>query len=627
MIASGDVKRSIFRLSIFFTLSICRTSKHLTIDSRKSCRQSDICAPSSSKKIKLPQSTYGSQPNIHQNGATSSADIRRSTLKQSSSIINVRTPSKGQSSTSELHRKACADNVQKIIRVLQYDTVFFHRLNLNVSNGLKSMSAKQFIDIIAHFVGIVSGKTINTNRPSDCETDVLNFMKSLGYSTPVSKSWLKTPTAPHAYSECVALLAWMSDLVDQGDDEHMMDAFYSDECDANFPDVEFTKVFSKEIRNGFQVWNGQDDDGFDRWIQQLVEEHVIASMKYRVRNCNELNELVIGMNNTIAQLKEVDDTIPNEKLFETMAERMHHNETQLKTLTRSIAKKSEKLAALDLVYRDQQLAIDAKQQIIEKKQQTLSKQRCNIDDYKLAKAKLPTLMQTIGLRRTEIETIDNDSRTYQLQLARLMQQKNDAIAKLNRIGFRITQIILLTKLHDPFDANAIQIDSNATNDAVRTVCKAMELLIESIESRKQQNGFGIEQKNLELSKLKMLEKHHSDRYDAAEAKFQKLKDQLNNANGSLFQLQESCENTIGEAEKRFERMIGERHTLTEQIDACKARLKLLQQENVSILDDGERKAAELMEVKTKMIKNLDDAIACIDETVNNSNETHANDNK
>lgn len=541
--------------------------------------------------------------------------MRRITLKQSTSIVNVRTPSKGQSSTNELHRKACADNVQKIIRVLQYDPVFFHRLNLSVNNGLKSMSAKQFIDIIAHFIGIVSGKTINTNRPSDCETDVLNFIKSLGYSTPVSKSWLKTPTAPHAYSECVALLAWMSDLVCPEDDEHTMDAFYSNECDADFPNVEFTKLFSKEIQNGFRVWNGQDDDGFDRWIQKLVEEHVIASMKYRVRNCNELNELTIGMTNSIAQLKEVDDTVPNEGLFETMAERMHHSETLLKTLTKNIAVKSEKLASIDLVYRDQQLAIAVKQQIIEKKQQTLSKQQYNIDDYKLAEEKLAVLMRTIELRRKEIETINNDSRTYQLHMARLMQQKNDAIAKLNRIGFKMTQIILLSKLDDAFDANAIQIDSNAANDAVRSVCKTIELLIKSIESQKQRNILGIEQKKLQLSKLRLLGNHHNDRCEAAKAKFQKLKEQLNTANSLFFQRQESCENTIREAEKQLEWIIGERHTLSDQIDACKARLKLVQQENVSILHDGERKAAELIEIKSKMIENLDEAIAYIDETV------------
>lgn len=560
--------------------------------------------------MKLSQSTFESLPNAHQ-ASSSTHNNRRSTLVRSIKSAQLRTPS----SASDLNRKTCADNVQKIIRILQYDKVFYNRLNLNLNNGLKSMSAKQFIDIIGHFIVIVSGKEVNTNRSSDCETEILNFIKNHNYACPVNKSWLKTPTAPHAYSECVALLSWMADFVGDKNDEHIMDAFYSNECDANFPNVECTQLFSKGIRNGFQLWNGQDDDGFEKWTDQLVESYVIASMKNRVRNFSELNGLVKDMNLEIEQLKEVDCTVHNESYFKTMAERMLQNEMLLKCLNKNVVVKSDKLASLKLVYGDKQNTIDVKAQIIERKQQILSKQRWSVDDYKLARTNELTLMQTIKLRRTEIETINADSRSYLLQMARLKQQKNDAIAKLNRIGFKMTQIILRSKLNVAFDANAIQIDSNASNDAVRMVCETMKRLIKCIQSHKQQNAFSIEQKKLQISKLKMLENHHGDRYEAAKVEFRKMKEQLHNFNEAFFQRQESCENTLREAEKQLKQIIGERKTLTEEIRSCVKRRAQMKQENENLLADGELRAAQIIQIKSKMIENLDEAIACIDEIV------------
>lgn len=479
------------------------------------------------------------------------------------------------------------------------------------------MSAKQFIDIIAYFIGILSGKTINTNRPSDCEADILNFIKSLNYSSPVNKSWLKTPTAPHAYYECVALLAWLSDWIDHEDDEDMVDKFFSNECDANFPNVELKKLFSTELRNGFQLWNVQDER-FNELTEQLVEKYVIVSMNNRVQSLSELDGLVDDMMNKIPELKATDCTVHNEGYFNTVVERMHQNEMLQKTLQKNIKEKSDKLAALDLVYRDIQNTIDIKQLLVAKKQQIASNQRYDIVEYKTAQAKLPNLMQTIGLRRTEIETMKEDSRTYQLQVARLMQHKNDAIAKLNRIGFKMTQIILLSKLGVTFDPNAVQIDSNASNDDVRMVCNAVRSLVKGIQNHKHQIRFNIEQQKLQLCKLKMLEKHHADRHEAAKVEFQKVKQKLSTATGAFLQRQESCENTIRELVEQLERAIVERDALAQEVSARRQRCAHLRQLNVDILADGERKAAEMLEVKSKMIENLDAAITFIDKVVNDS---------
>lgn len=580
---------------------------------RQSSHHSESVAPNSVKKTKHSQLGHGSQPNAQPQKESTSSN----TLVRAPSLANLRTPGKNQAFTSDLNRKACADNVQKVIRTLQHDDEFYQRLNLNLSNGFKSMTTKQFIDIIAYFISILSGKTINTNRPSDCEADILNFIKSLNYSSPVNKSWLKTPTAPHAYYECVALLAWLSDWIDHEDDEHMIDKFYSNECDANFPNVELMQLFSKEIRNGFQLWNAQDER-FNELTERLVEKYVIVSMNNHVGSLSELDGLVDDMMNKIPDLKATDCTVHNEGYFNTMVERMHQNEMLLKTLQKNIKEKSDKLAAMDLVYRDKLNTIAIKQTLVAKKQQIVSNQRYDIVAYETAKAKLPNLMQTIELRRTEIETMKEDSRAYQLQMARLMQHKNDAIAKLNRIGFKLTQIILLSKSDVTFDANAVQIDSNASIDDVRVVCNVVRNLVKGIQSQKHQIRFNIEQKKLQLCKLKMLEKHHVDRHEAAKVELQKVKHKLSIATGVLFQRRESCENTIRELEEQLERAIVERDALKQEVSARLQRCALLKQMNMDILAEGERKAAEMLEVKSKMIENLDAAMAFIDKVVNES---------
>lgn len=549
--------------------------------------------------------TYSSAKKKKLSSAAPLSD-QRTTPAKSAIISNIRTPSGRQSTTNDLNRKTCADNVQKIIAVLQCDEEFYNRLNLN--NGLKSMSAKQFLDIIVHFIGIISGKVINIHRSNECETEILKFIKSLNYPSPVNKSWLKTPTAPHAYHECVALLAWMSDLIGEHYIDANINAFYSNECDADFPNVEYTKLFSKEIQNGFQLWNRQHDEGYKKWKEDLVEEHLIARMKNRIRNIDELYDLTKNMRIDIDKLKQNDYTIHNEQYAEDVVERMHCNAARKKSLEQNIDEKTKKFAALELTYRDLQNTIDAHHQRIEKKQEIISKQRWNIDEFQLAKAKLLMLEQNIKYLRLEIETIKHDSESHQLHIARLTQQKNVAIATINSIGFKMTRISLMLKPSIEFDANAIHIETNAKNDVVRATCKTIECLCKSIQSLKQKIAFTIEQEKLQLSKLILIEQQCSDRSDAQVMQLQMLSGRLDETNQTLLKRQNSYHKIVRDLETQLDREIENRNKLQIEISATIERIAQLRAENVRVLAEGECKAAEMIDLKSKIIENLDIAI-------------------
>lgn len=469
------------------------------------------------------------------------------------------------------------------------------------------MSAKQFVDIIAYFHGISTGKILNTNRPVDCETNVLNFIKNIHYPFPVSRSWLKTPAATHAYSECVALLAWLSDLVCTEDLEH------SNECDSAFPSVEFTERFSRDALSEYKKCNGHPDVRCIAWIEKMVEARLIAGLKNHVQNRNEFDKLMENMQSKIEKLEKIELKEPSKESL-MMIEQIQIDEQQLQSLKEDINKRTH---ALDKIYLHscQQSQINAKHEAIEKIQEILSKQRVKHDDYALAKEKLKMLEETIESLKKQIDTLGEDSAKEVLKKARLVKLRNDDIAKINRIGFKMTQIILLSKLNVAYDADAIQIGPRDSDDKIKMVCKTMDRLIKNVQCHKQQIGISIEQKKIELNKIQLLENRSNDRHEAAKKKFQELNVRLGNADAIYVQQKSSCDSAIREAKKQMERLIGERDTLTEKIRDCNDRCALLKLQNVEILEEGERKATELIDTKLKIIETLDEVIAHIDEIV------------
>jgi hypothetical protein len=116
-------------------------------------------------------------------------------------------------------------------------------------NGIKSMSTKQFVVVIIHFIKLIAGNRCHIAAENYVDS-VSAALADLEYPYTVNKSWLKTPNAPHSYNQLVVLFSWLLGFVQE---ENFIEEFESANnmvVGDSFPDIESLKSFMTSTKEG-----------------------------------------------------------------------------------------------------------------------------------------------------------------------------------------------------------------------------------------------------------------------------------------------------------------------------------------------------------------------------------------
>lgn len=579
-------------------------------------RETLVSTSNAKRKLRLQgRSIYGSQQTIHQ------TDDRRGTLRRSSSMTTLRTPNKrspgkNQPTTSEQNRKASSENAQKVLKTLHRDETFFNRLHLG--GGLKSMTAKQFVDIVAHFIFIIAGKNINSNRQTDCEADILIFIKTINYPNMVNKSWLKTPNAPHAYHECVALLAWLADFVDNEtkiDEEQ----YFPIEHDADFPNINFTTLFSEEIRNGFRLWNSQEDEEWEKMKQILIESNIVAWMNNQIKTRAELELITENLIIDCKELESVNCSIKNKKRFEAIESQFLQNELLLKKLETSCEQKADRLASIEVLHSIKKDTVTQKEKSVENLLYAIKHQKQNIQDFHELNKNISTIKKTIEFTKNEIVAIKSDGVVQQVQLARSIQQKNDAITKLNQIIFKLSQLLLKSKSNIALNINDVHIDPSASNLTIKNICHKLNQAIDQGHCITQQNNDQFDCNTVKIKELTLAEKHYAVQQDEYKTNIQKLNKQLYKIDEFILNEQDSKKNIFEELQRKLEELKDDQHKANDDIRISMEKYAHLKIQNEKILEAGEKRAYALISMKAQLIDDIDNVMRFMDHLKNANN--------
>lgn len=372
----------------------------------------------------------------------------------------------------EQARKATVEKAHHVIETLHRHEF---QIRLNPVNGLKSMTAKQFVEIIQFFRHKITGKNpLPNDRQSNAEPELLAFIQKLAYPVTVAKSWFKTPTAPHAYADCVALLAWLADFMPEPNE--FDDATYPMAADAALPNAEYTHHFSAGAYRAFPLWSKGDDDGFAAIVEPLIDANVADRMDGRVNGGAELDRLTRELRRANERLKvenaaelsapldEIDTSVV--KLAEAKAQlasaRDEHAQARDRhtkvfdrhgVLAKQIADKAAKVAKLQLIIQRQRYtSLDREQQLahIKAAQQTvdmLSNDRATLRQFEasqliaLARAKqqfderlkaFSTVLLTCQDLTSKLSAkVRNEIKVPQLQSSNIFESIRKAIAATN----------------------------------------------------------------------------------------------------------------------------------------------------------------------------------------------------
>lgn len=568
-----------------------------------------------------------SQTNLNQLDAMD----RRATyggLRRSVSNSSLRTPQSGRSTThsnrspvrptpnviGEQSRKQVAENSQKVMEVLQMDKSFFARINL--ANGLKSMTAKQFVEIVAHFSMKISGKNmITAQHPSNGkqkapEVEILTFLQMLNYPYVINKSCLKTPSAQHMFKECVALLAWLSDIVrcTQKDElaELPMDG------GNEFPNESYTKHFSLEVQNAFPLWNEESDDAFANVQDGLIESFVkakrgCASIDKMIHKAEELRKA----NAKLLQAQAANHREDDEKSFETVQAKYNELKQEFEELNNYNAGRIESINRLKIMHTLKANEAKDKKDALNALFEQIGKQKYTLADIQLVSDKTSLTRKAIASANQEIARIRDNATELQIKVARLKQQRIKTIQDLNALAFRIAQILAKSPdFENSVNVNDLCLDISADSDAIQTVCRRLERLHDNVATHKQRIRHKIDQQKAKISAFDTQCDHLESEVKNSKMKFQKANRSLATINEKVVRYQ--TESKIIFAQLQPATMNNEYDDLVKVMADNREKITRLEVENLEILENGEDCIYKIIEAKHNALEELDNMSKLLD---------------
>lgn len=508
-------------------------------------------------------------------------------------------------------RRENHENCVRILEILQRDAEFFVQLNLHA--GLKSMTAKQFLQIITYFMQMIGGKLATSNK--EYQTDPLNgilkFLKTLNCPYMVTKSAMKTPNAPHTFDQLVTLMMWLAEFAGIDDTELVPDESYL--RDEELPNIEMTATFSREMETGFGLWNKQNDDEFGQLQDRLVDAFIMAKTNGHVKSVAELEQATETSKQTIEQLSKTPCTVANEQQFEAMQSQYLKYEEIEHNLNRTIVRKCDQLAAIELKWNDRNEVVHRKETRIANIQKKIDVQTKNITEFKQLLEKLTILRVSLDERKTEIKTVQDLNTANEIRSARLLSQKSKAVIDYNVHIMTMCQLVNRCNIGLTVDPNKLSLDCQSSLATVKTIRCHLNQINSAAAKRKATIDIEFEKLSDYMDLLRQQEKNEKNRLHVYRSEMKKIEKQLKTIEMNKLSANEMHGKKMVESEMKLKRLqsdLGCEHNIVAEL---KANTQTLRRQNEELLNGCETKALELLQQKQELIDRLDNGIELVNQ--------------
>lgn len=383
-----------------------------------------------------PLNSLAPGPSIH-------LTVPGSTKRQrSSSVSNARTPQRtpnhttpskmSQQFTGEKQRAVINDKrwiQEQVVRITEYlknvecgiNTDFLHR------GGLKTMSMKQFIGLVDYFLKFIAGNKFKVG--SNHVESITKILNQIDYPYTVNKSWLKTPTAPHAFGNAVMLFSFFMEFIPPPDNEEVFKKGHL-LASEEFPDTEFALKLYNMAEEGFSLWNNQKNDEFEK-LQKLTLDELICKkislpsadvVDEEIKNLNAELDVISRSRTSVSQEEDeyfrLDKEVKtNQREIEKVRKQMSENEKQIDHLRTQENRLHELIEKLKLDVEDILNIVNTQRTSVEERNKLIEEV-----------SQMQYVLQTKKQAVCDLQEQDNLS---QIQLSRQIKQLTEKIAQFN----------------------------------------------------------------------------------------------------------------------------------------------------------------------------------------------------
>ncbi|XP_055912238.1 kinectin [Eupeodes corollae] len=412
------------------------------LQSRTSRLQQPIRRPSIRRDGSLPRSSSAEPLNSLFPGTGNHLNVPSTSTKRhrSSSVSNARTPqrtpthitpSKGAQFTGEKQRAAINDKrwiQEQIVRITEFLKGVDCGINTEFLNrgGLKTMSMKQFIGLVDYFLKFIAGNKFKVG--SNHVESISKILNQIDYPYTVNKSWLKTPTAPHAFGNVVMLFSFFMDFIPPADN---IEVFKKDYLIASeeFPDKDFAIKLSDMAEEGFSLWNNQKNEEFEK-LQKIAVDELICK-KISIPSSDAVDEAIKRLNIELDEISAKAEVIETEDEYFRLDKEVKTNQRRIEKLQKLMQENQKIIDKLEY-------QINGKQELIEKLRLSVEEIRSVISTQKMSIEERNKLIEEVGQKQYQLQTkqkavcdLQEKDNQLQIQLARQIKLLTEKLAQFN----------------------------------------------------------------------------------------------------------------------------------------------------------------------------------------------------
>lgn len=518
-------------------------------------------------------------------------------------------------------RKSKHENILKLQEILQSDGVFYADLNLK-NDCLKSMTINQFHMIVNHFARLICGKGLDAFLVNgDLLQGILNFMSQLQYPYTINKSMLKSPNAPHTFDHVVVMLLWLGESSNVS--HFASDDAFINKClvkqDDEFPNEEYTAMFSNAIQEGYVLWNGESDE-HSMFVDQLTDGLIGAKLGHKVSSIADLNTLTERLKVKSKELADNPIPLENVHYFEQLESKYVEYETKEDDLMSQLKVNRDRLAAVKVNWGDKRTKMQETTQKMNELADQIRNQKYSIHEYKQLSQEMSSLRSAVNTVRAEVKLAQDDESNQLVTQARLVKKLSEAITAVNHHGLQVCKIINDTQLKiGEKKLKKLHLPPNPSFHHVETVKQMLSHIFNTVNVEKYKAQRKLQEANAELSVIKakavLLNKEYeikSKMLKDASAECEVLKKTNYMKNRKHYNHGQEWIKKSDDKKATIDRL--KRDISTEQ-----EKKKQLEEENAKLMMDGEEQAAKIIKEKQRMCYEFDEAEKTLDKLLEDFN--------
>lgn len=474
--------------------------------------------------------------------------------------------------------------------------------------GLKSMSTKNFVDIVIYFMKIIGvcNKDLESKMSQNHVDCISNFLSDYDYPYSINKSWLKTPNIPNAYNNVIVLFSWLLQFVPN---QKSIDDFENDYLQPmdGFKNADFTKIFSHGFKEGFVAWNEGQDKEFEDDIKSKMIDQYISNSEIEFNDLKTLKSQIIERNKEFNALYKNRIILEGEDELKQMENQLKKINKKISSMTESTEKKSKELSLMTSHLSLIEKKINEKNLEKINLENSLKTQRINVDEKLIILKEICQQNCNIKTQVNLIIKIQDESANEQINLARKINEMIEFLSNLNHFVYKLAEM----KKIDPEEFKIL------INDPEDEKLKKYNQIKQLIETVTKETDFELKKLVTEIDNFQHELKHLSTDYQMMLKKSTKLQlicEQLTNLISSfddkIINAKKLGEKQLEETKLNLKKIEEELNEINLKKTQTKERFEYIVQENLKleekILKHVEKLKTEELEEIEKQEKLLDE---------------------